>query len=127
MRRAIPWLSWSVAVLVIGSTLMVASNGPTGVASGGDGPATFTPLGDLDGGDFQSTAFGLSADGRVAVGQGTSPLGHEAYVWTRETGMTSLGPSPGFSFFGAGAISASDDGSVVVGIQQTALNAFQGF
>ena len=34
--------------------------------------ADFTPLGDLIGGEFNSLAFGISADGNVVVGEGTS-------------------------------------------------------
>ena len=97
---------------------------PPGATLSGEG-ATFIPLGDLNGGIFESTAFGISADGTTAVGQASSDLGHEAYLWTRGAGMRVI-PSAGVGTFRAGAISASDDGAVVVGIVQTNLN-FTGF
>jgi probable HAF family extracellular repeat protein len=84
--------------------------------------ASFTPLGDLNGGAFESTAFGISADGTLAVGQATSEFGHEAYFWSRSGGMHPI-VTNGVGTFRAGAIAASDDGSVVVGIVQTNLSS----
>ena len=43
-------------------------------------------LGDLPGGDFYSTAYGVSADGSVVVGRGRSASGVEAFRWTEATG-----------------------------------------
>ena len=81
--------------------------------------ATFTPLGDLPGGSFESIANGISADGSVIVGQGISAAGPEAFRWTREGGMVGLGDLPG----GAFQSEANDvyaDGSVIVGFGRSA-------
>src|SRR5262245_27437486 len=72
----------SAAVGLLGAVLLMsagaagipargASEGAVGTAVPG-ATATFTPLGDLPGGPFESTAFGISADGTTAVGQATS-------------------------------------------------------
>ena len=63
--------------------------------------ASFTPLGDLPGGDFFSRARDVSADGSVIVGESRSGFpgatsanlteGHEAFRWTKIEGMTGLG------------------------------------
>lgn len=76
-------------------------------------------LGDLPGGYFTSSALGVSADGSVVVGQGSSFIGPngnsgEAFRWSAETGMVSLGDLPGGSFYSF-ATDVSADGSVVVG------------
>ena len=42
---------------------------------------SFTPLGDLAGGLFVSTAFGVSDDGSVVVGSSESASGVEAFRW----------------------------------------------
>jgi uncharacterized membrane protein len=47
-------------------------------------------LGDLAGGSFRSFAFGVSGDGSVVVGQGSSSNGTEAFRWTSGGGMESL-------------------------------------
>ncbi|HEV8201859.1 MAG TPA: thrombospondin type 3 repeat-containing protein [Candidatus Polarisedimenticolia bacterium] len=121
---AIGWTAASTGGTSPPAALALPAASPTVATSAGEG-ATFTPLGDLDGGAFESTAFGISADGTTAVGQATSGLGHEAYIWTRAAGMRAI-PSTGVGTFRAGSISTSDDGSVVVGIVQTNLN-FTGF
>ena len=61
--------------------------------------ATFTPLGDLSGGAFRSTALGVSNDGSVVVGRGESSSGQEAFIWTADTGMVGLGVLGGNAFF----------------------------
>src|SRR5262249_36191743 len=74
--------------------------------------ATFSGLGDLQGGAFHSVAEGISADGSVAVGKSQADGPIHAFRWTAEGGMVSLGPLPG----GNGqsqAFDASADGSVV--------------
>ncbi|HYV84291.1 MAG TPA: thrombospondin type 3 repeat-containing protein [Patescibacteria group bacterium] len=103
-----------------------APNGPALNGQALTAGATFTPLDDLPGGIFDSTAFGVSADGRVVVGQGTSSLGREAVVWMPGAGPLSLGPSPG-GFFGAIAEAASDDGVFVAGFLQRTGSVFAGF
>jgi len=66
-------------------------------------------LGDLDGGNIDSTARGVSYDGEVVVGW----AGNEAYRWSGGV-MTGLGTAlPGA--FSSGATNVSADGSVVVG------------
>ena len=75
---------------------------------------TFFGLGDLPDGTFTSRAEGVSGDGSVVVGQGSSTSGFEAIRWTGETGMVGLGDLSGGSFSSA-ANGASGDGSVVVG------------
>ncbi|QDU56210.1 hypothetical protein [Aeoliella mucimassa] len=57
---------------------------------------------------------GISADGKVIVGIAGSGDSMEAFRWTAESGMVGLGDLPGGDFT-SGAISASADGSVIVG------------
>jgi probable HAF family extracellular repeat protein len=71
-------------------------------------------LGDLPGGVFFSAANGVSADGAVVVGRGSSSNGNEAFRWTQAGGMVGLGDLPGGGFFSA-ANGVSADGAVVVG------------
>ena len=75
---------------------------------------SFQGLGDLPGGDFISSATGLSADGSFVVGHGTPAVGYEAFRWTAGEGMIGLGDLPG-GVFNSGAYAVSADGSVVVG------------
>jgi probable HAF family extracellular repeat protein len=72
-------------------------------------------LGDLAGGDFDSTAYDVSDDGDVVVGRSDSALypEGEAFRWTPSGGMVGLGALPGASQSTAMAVSAN--GSVVVG------------
>lgn len=49
-----------------------------------------TALGDLPGGVFKSTAYAISDDATVIVGQGTSAIGNEAFLWTQADGMRRL-------------------------------------
>ena len=72
-------------------------------------------LGDLPGGDFRSSATGVSADGSVIVGGGHSARGWgEAFRWTPVNGMVGLGDLPG-GLFNSVASGVSADGSIVVG------------
>lgn len=77
--------------------------------------ASFTPLGDLPGGGFESHATAISADGSTVVGYGTvAGGGTEAFRWTRGGGMESLGVLPGGDHLSyASAVSA--DGTVIAG------------
>ncbi len=106
---------------------------PVGVGFGGGagaglgapaGAASFTGLGDLAGGDFYSSAYGVSADGSVVVGTGTSATGIEAFIWDGVNGMRNLqtvlvddyglgAALAGWTLIGAQGISA--DGSSIVG------------
>jgi probable HAF family extracellular repeat protein len=72
-------------------------------------------LGDLSGGNFESQAFGVSADGAVVVGYGISANGQEAFRWTAADGMQGLGDLSGGDYLSV-ARAVSADGSVVVGI-----------
>lgn len=109
--------------------------------------ATFTPLGDLPGGEFESSATALSADGSVVVGVGgpTGPevfqpsqevadpileairreairreaIRREAFRWSKTDGMMPLGELPGGKYFSvADAVSA--DGLTIVGSSYSA-------
>jgi probable HAF family extracellular repeat protein len=77
-------------------------------------PADFEGLGDLPGGNFGSGGFGVSADGSVVVGYGTTANGDGAFRWTQATGMTFLGDLPGGETESI-ARGVSPDGTVVVG------------
>jgi len=71
-------------------------------------------LGDLPGGAFQSLANGISADGNIVVGNGTSASGWEAFKWTDSAGPVGLGDLAGGSF-ASFANDISADGTVIVG------------
>ncbi len=92
-----------------------------GVAGGG---ATFTPLGDLPGGEFFSAAFGISGDGQVVVGWSDSTSDHqarEAFRWTATEGMVGLNNPGADPAVYSRAIAASHDGSVIVGSRDFAF------
>jgi len=78
------------------------------------GAASFTPLGDLADGTFDSGALGISADGSIVVGFGHSASGLEPFRWTSGSGMVGLGELAGSSFDGL-ARNISANGSVIVG------------
>ncbi|MBX9792466.1 MAG: PEP-CTERM sorting domain-containing protein [Pirellulales bacterium] len=87
------------------------------------GAFSFQGLGDLPGGGFGSYAYGVSADGSVVVGFGSSASASEAFRWTSDGGvgqvnMVGLGDLPGGGF-GSRASDVSADGSVVVGSRQS--------
>jgi len=77
--------------------------------------ASFQGLGHLPGGGSftYSDAWGVSADGSVAVGNSSSVSGEQAFRWTQATGMAGLGHLPGGSYSVANGVAAN--GSVVVG------------
>ena len=78
-------------------------------------------IGDLPGGDFDSAAVGVTGDGSVVVGSGTSLLGaEEGFRWTQGGGFVALGDLPGGDL-GSRAIAVSADGSIVVGTSTTSL------
>src|SRR5258705_2403792 len=80
---------------------------------------TFTPLGDLVGGDTNSTAYAISNDGTTVVGTSSALLGFEAFRWTQLTGMVTLGDLAGGSNDSA-AYAASGTGSVSAGVGNAA-------
>jgi len=69
----------------------------------------FLPLGDLPGGTFSSEATGVSGDGSIVVGRGTSASGPEAFVWDATNGMRGLGDLAG-GIFSSEAWAISDEG-----------------
>ncbi len=72
-------------------------------------------LGDLPGGNSQSEAYAVSADGIVVVGRDTRSQDRiEAFRWTQTGGMVGLGDLGGGSFQSY-AYAVSADGSVIVG------------
>lgn len=77
--------------------------------------ASFQGLGDLPGGDFSSQARGVSDDGTVVVGIGTTTAGQQAFRWTASAGMASLGNLPNGSYRTSSADGISGDGATVVG------------
>ncbi|MEK6642510.1 MAG: protein kinase [Planctomycetota bacterium] len=76
--------------------------------------AGFVDLGDLPGGADDASPRGLSADGAVLVGYGTSASGREAARWTPETGMVGLGDLPS-GLFESTAYGVAPDSSLTVG------------
>jgi probable HAF family extracellular repeat protein len=82
-------------------------------------------MGDLAGGDFESYAAGVSADGLVVVGLSSSAAGPEGFRWTAAGGLAGLGDLPGGSV-GSNATGVSADGSVVVGQSSSDLG-FEAF
>jgi len=90
--------------------------------------ATFTGVGDLAGGEETSAAYGVSADGNVAVGHSVSASGLEAFRWTAAGGIVGLGSLQGEQFgFHSSARGASADGSVVVGYSDSELASAEAF
>jgi len=81
--------------------------------------SSFQGLGDLPGGIFESNAFGVSSDGSVIVGYGTTNNGKQAFRWTQATGMVSLGNLPDNYFHISSAGYVSADGSTVFGSGDT--------
>ena len=74
-------------------------------------------LGDLPGGDADSFAVDVSADGRVVAGNGTTGAGLTPFRWTADSGLIDLGRfDPGFV---SRANAISGDGSTVVGTVQS--------
>lgn len=86
----------------------------------------FSGLGFLPGGDV-SVARGISADGSMIVGFGSSDESwSEAFVWTFRDGMRRLAPMPpGWSSSWAEAVSGAGD--AVVGMWRLDDNSVEGF
>jgi probable HAF family extracellular repeat protein len=79
-------------------------------------------LGDLSGGDIRSAAHGISTDGSIIVGTGSSTLGDEPFIWDEAHGMrnltTVLTQDYGLNLNGwvlYQALDISADGTVIVG------------
>jgi probable HAF family extracellular repeat protein len=74
----------------------------------------FVPLGDLEGGAFESHGYAVSADGSTVVGYSVGASGAEPFRWTSAGGMVGLGTLA--TMYGTQeAFGVSGDGSVVVG------------
>jgi len=84
-------------------------------------------LGDLGGPIFGSRGSGISADGSVVVGDAFSPSGTEAFRWTSSGGMVGLGGLPGSIGVGTEAWGVSANGSVVVGLGNSATGGTEAF
>jgi probable HAF family extracellular repeat protein len=82
-------------------------------------------LGYLPGGNSDSFATAVSADGFVVVGVSSINNTREAFRWTQGTGMVGLGDLPGGIFY-SDASGVSADGSVVVG-QSANDNGYRAF
>lgn len=85
-------------------------------------------LGDLPGGEFDSIARGVSHNGRVIVGTGSTHAAGwnadtiEAFRWTAESGMVGLGTiSSGDNKPSSSARDVSANGRVIVGYSTSAL------
>ena len=78
-------------------------------------------LGDLDGGSWSSTAWDVSADGSVIVGDAESESGMEVFIWDLTNGMRELDQilsDSGIDLTGwtlTDAQGISDDGLTIVG------------
>ena len=88
--------------------------------------ASIEGLGDFPGGKFESTAQGISGDGSVVVGSGTTASGKHAFRWTSASGMVDIGDT---SMKETWAYATSLDGTVVVGSGDMGKgwNAYKGF
>lgn len=106
-------------VCVLGTAVMFAAGGVCLSVGAAADPPAFVHLGYIGGSPVnKSWALGVSGDGTVVVGAGSSAASgltkSEAFRWTAATGMIGLGDLPGDPFFSS-AVDVSDDGSVVVG------------
>ncbi len=83
-----------------------------------DGAAPPTSLGTFMAAMPQSTAYGVSANGKVIVGRSPSDTGNAneagAFLWTAPLGLVGIGDLPGGAVY-ATAYGVSGDGLVVVG------------
>jgi probable HAF family extracellular repeat protein len=124
VNDAFRWKSSSGLAGVGGSTrsaLAVSADGRVAVGNTDDNLAFrwsqssgIASLGDLPGGLSASSANGVSSDGTIVVGYGTSDAGTEAFRWQQGAGMVGLGDLPGGTFTSV-AFEVSADGTVVVG------------
>ena len=94
------------AVNVVGAVLILLC----GVGQGNAVAASFTALGDLDGGTFFSRAEDVSDDGSVIVGFSDSGAGNQAFRWT-SGGMVGLGGSMARGVSGAGSVVVGSSGN----------------
>ena len=90
------------------------------------GAPSFQGLGSLPGGGEESTAYGVSPDGSVVLGDSLSSFGKEAFRWTESGGIEGLGDLPGGDFKSR-AGDASLNGTVVVGTSYISETSKEGF
>lgn len=110
----------ATALSADGTTVVGTLSGGYGQAFRWSAAGGVVGLGDLPGGNFESTARGVSGNGEVVVGYSASQYGTQAFRWTSAGGMVGLGDLPG----GSNATYARDvsaDGSVVI-VDNWALN-----
>ena len=81
LNVAPPYLSAAFGVSADGSVIVGFGNSASGQEAFRWEDGVMSPLGDLDGGSFESRANGVSGDGSVVVGYGNSPEGQEAFRW----------------------------------------------
>lgn len=75
-------------------------------------------LGSLPGGAPGSTAYGISSNGQVVIGQSDSSAGLDGFHWDAVDGMVGIGDLPG-SLFASEARAASFDGAFITGNSQS--------
>ena len=74
----------------------------------------FHGLGDLPGGESQSIASGVTANGEVVVGFSSTAHGDDLFRWTESDGIRRIGP-PRPQVQNTNAESVSNDGTVICG------------
>src|SRR5262245_5230449 len=90
-----------------------------GLAASPAAAISFTPLGDLVGGDTSSSAYAISSDGTTVVGSSSAALDFEAFRWTTTVPvMVSLGDLATGGFESV-AYAVSGNGSVAAGFGTT--------
>lgn len=95
-----------VAVATLGVSLL------SGSALAFDLPFVMTPLGDLPGGDFFSSAWGINNNG-VVVGTGTNDEDElTAFIWDEMSGMSAIA---GVDTFAGSTARGINDNGVIVG------------
>lgn len=116
-QRKVLAASKSVSHTVLGTLAFSVLALSSGFSSSAQA-VSFTPLGDLAGGNFFSEALAVSDNGETVVGQSASENGVRAFRWSRATGIQALGTmvGSGVSDYHRGAATAvSAKGDVIVG------------
>ena len=111
-------------VLALGFCAFIFVSGPN-LTYGQIRPVRFIPLGDAAGGNFQSAATAVSADGRVVVGNGLNDRGMVALRWTEQGGITEIPPAHPEKRYRSIAQGVSSDGKTVVG-ESSSAETFRG-
>lgn len=93
----------------------------------------FHGLGALGSPTYVSAAFDVSADGRVVTGHNQTAPGvaalvtSEAFAWSPQTGMVSLGLLPGGSPGGSTGLGVSAEGNYIVGGSSTSNSQYNDY